>query len=95
MTDRQAEFTHIKVNLLDAGDDNHPISIVLRANSAMTIRGLVRLSTDADAVNALTYIDPDDGEVKQLSVDHKEELLGIISYRNLLQNEHGSNGSLF
>ena len=44
MTDRQAEYIHIKDVLLDAEEDDHPISIALRANNATTIRGLNRLA---------------------------------------------------
>ena len=86
MTDRQAEYIHIKDVLLDAEEDDHPISIALRANNATTIRGLNRLAGSPAEIEALTWTDPSDGMEKPLPIDSKEDLMGIPSYRNFLHS---------
>ena len=85
----QADHDHIKLIWLDAASTDHPISLALRAGNWITTRRLDKLVRTPGEIAKLKYTDPTDGQEKPLEDEYKEEIQAVVSYRNLLQNEHG------
>ncbi len=85
----QADYKHIREIWLDAARSDHPISLSLRRGNHTTTRKLDKLVRTPGEIARLQYVDPADGQEKPLEDDYKEEISAVVSYKNMLQNEHG------
>ena len=88
------EFIHIRDELLDASDPNHPIRIAFSARYITSLQGLQRLLENADNITSLKS-HPDDTTYPhrknpyELDKEDLNDLHGLPSYLIMLQNEYG------